>query len=43
MNRTQADRAGINAVRGIVIALSCSLLFWAVLIGAWVVGQRWVH
>jgi hypothetical protein len=37
----QARRRGLGAIRGVVIALFWSSLFWAVLIVAYVVGQRW--
>lgn len=43
ITRDQADREGLNAFRGVLIALSISALFWALLFGAWYVGERWVR
>lgn len=40
ISRDDADRAGLNAFRGTLIALGLSALMWALLIGAWVLGRK---
>lgn len=38
ITRDDADRTGLGAVRGTLIALTISAAFWALLAGTWLLG-----
>lgn len=40
MTADEARDRGLGAVRGLVIGLFWSCLFWALMLGAYVIGQR---